>query len=144
MADIYLMGHGSWATVGAREPFVTMPSNTSLVLYTPIGRFISSHQTVEIMRGAANALKVDREIGPFKQAPNLRLSDGLFDEEVRALLHTGKRFVRVDRRTYLSEMIEKYAGNRIHWLACVPRLRNQDTTQGGFNDDYFPDRGVGV
>ena len=144
MADIYIMGHGAWETSGSAKPFVTVPAATSVVFYTPMGRFILSNQTVAIIRGSGDKLPIDREIGPFKQCPNLALSDGLFPEEVKALLQTGVRYAQVSQDTTLEELLAKYAGNRLHWLACMPRLGGSDTTEGGFNDDYIPSRGIGV
>jgi len=136
MADIFVMGHGAWDTIGSRRPFVTVPQGTSVVFYTPMGRFIQAHQTVAIVRGGANMLAPDREIKAFKQVPNLTLADGLFPEEIDALMETGARFARVTTNTNLEQLLSKYAGNRLHWLACMPRLGGRDTTEGGFNDDY--------
>jgi hypothetical protein len=144
MAEIYVMGHGNWDTSGAGQPFVAVPPGTSVVFYTPMGRFISSNQTVDIIRGAATKLAPDREVGERKQCPNVTLSDGLFPEEVKALMESGVRYARVTQKTSISELLEKYAGNRLHWLACMPRLGGKDTTQGGFNDDYVPGQGIGV
>lgn len=136
MADIYILGHGAWQTIGSNKPFVKVPRGTSIVFYTPVGRFINSAQTAAIMSGSANKLPPDREITEFKECPNLTLGYGLFPREVTALLQSGVRFVQVSQNTPLEEVLEKYAGNRLHWLACQPRLGGRDTTQGGFNDDY--------
>lgn len=136
MADIYLMGHGAWDTIGASQTFVTVPANTSITFYTPIGRFISAGQCVAIVKGAGDKLAPYSVVEEFKSAPNLTLADGLFPIEVQAILTTGVRFARVIEPTKLSDLLEKYAGNRLHWLACQPRLGGKDTTEGGFNDDY--------
>ncbi len=39
MADIFLCGHGAWATKGRGTVFATVPGGTTLSVYTPIGRF---------------------------------------------------------------------------------------------------------
>lgn len=144
MADIYLMGHGSWDTRKKSSAFTIVPKNTSVVFYTPIGRYISSRQTSAILRGDPGCLRPETEYKAFFNCPNIELSDGLFADEEYAVLTSGKRFVRVSVDTMLSELMEKYAGNRLHWLACAPRLGGKDTTEGGYNEDYFPTSGIGV
>jgi hypothetical protein len=144
MADIYLLGHGSWDTRGKASAYTIVPKDTSVVFYTPVGRFISSRQTSAILRGDPGHVKPEIEYKAFGSCPNIELSDGLFAEEEKAVLTSGKRFVRVAVDTPISELLQKYAGNRLHWLACAPRLGGKDTTEGGFNEDYFPDNGVGV
>lgn len=144
MADIYLLGHGEWQSRGTAKAFCQVPKNTSVVFYTPVGRFINSDQTAEIMRGDPNALEPYQTIRQFKQCPNLTLSDGVFGDEITALLRTGVRFARVLVPTSLEDLMEKYAGNKLHWLACRVMFGHLDTTQGGFNDDYRPGTGVGV
>ena len=134
MADIFIMGHGNWDTTGAPKPFVTVPAATSVVFYTPMGRFIQAHQTVDILRGNGNKLPVNSEIGPFKQCPNLTLSDGLFPAEVKALLQTGVRYALVSQDTTIEQLLEKYAGNRLHWLACMPRLGGNEFRRAQLND----------
>jgi hypothetical protein len=138
MADIYLLGHGAWRTVGKSNIYTQVPKGTSVVFYTPIGRFISSRQTSAIMLGAQNRLRPYQEFTEFKTCPNVILSDGVFKIEALALLASGVRFARVIERTPLSALLIKYGGNRLHWLACQPRLGGLDTEEGGFNDDYFP------
>ncbi len=144
MADIYLLGHGSWDTRGKADAYTTVPNDTSVLFYTPVGRFISSRQTSAILRGDPGHLKPEIEYKGFMNCPNIELSDGLFPEEQKAILTSGKRFVRVAVDTPISELLQKYAGNRLHWLACAPRLGGKDTTEGGFNEDYFPNTGMGV
>ena len=144
MADIYLLGHGSWDTRNEAKAFTLVPAGTTVFFYTPAGRFISSRQTSAIMRGDPGRLRPLREIREYMNCPEVELSDGLFPEEEQALLTSGVRFVRVSAPTKISALLQKYAGNRLHWLACFPRLGGKDTTQGGYNEDYFPDTGMGV
>ena len=59
-------------------------------------------------------------------------------------MQSGARFARVSRDTTLEELLTTYAGNRLLWLACMPRLTGDDTTEGGFNDDYIPSHGIGI
>lgn len=144
MADIYLLGHGHWDTQGASDAFTSVPRDTSLLFYTPIGRFINASQTAAIMRGDPGRLRPVQELKAYMSAPNLTLSEGLFPNEIAALLQSGVRFAQVRFPTPLAELLERYAGNRIHWLACRAMLGGKDTTEGGFNDDYSPARGIGV
>lgn len=138
------MGHGAWDTIASRKPFVTVPRGTSVVFYSPMGRFIQVYQTVVMVRGGAHTLSPDREVKAFRQVPNLTLSDGVEPSEVKALMQSGARFARVSRDTTLEELLTTYAGNRLHWLACMPRLTGDDTPEGGFNDDYIPSHGIGI
>ena len=57
---------------------------------------------------------------------------------------SGKRFTRVAADIPISEWLQKYAGNRLHGLACAPRLGDKDTPEGGHNEDYFPSSGMGI
>ena len=143
MADIYLLGHGSWDTRGEAKAFTAVPAGTSVFFYTPAGRFISSRQTAAILRGDPGHLRPNREIKEYMNCPEIELSDGLFPEEEQAILTSGVRFVRVSQDTRISVLLKKYAGNRLHWLACFPRLGGKDTTEGGYNEDYFPSTGMG-
>jgi hypothetical protein len=138
MADIYLLGHGSWDRRGAANAFTSVPKDTSVLFYTPVGRFISARQVAAILRGDPGCLRPAQEFKAYSNCPQVELSDGLFAVEEQAILTSGKRFVRVSVDTLLSDLLEKYAGNRLHWLACFPRLAGLDTTEGGYNDDYFP------
>ncbi len=141
MANIYLMGHGTWATKGATDAYTKVPKGTSVVIYTPIGRFISSSQTSAILLDAPNRLTPHHTFTEFKSCPNITLSHGLFLEEEQALTNSGKTYYHpgVGARTKLSDILDSdaFKGNTIHWLACQPRFNHLDTTQGGFNDDYL-------
>src|SRR5262245_53075055 len=126
MADIFLVGHGGWLTRGSGQIYTSVPKGTSVVFYTPVGRFLGGTQTAAILTGGGGALPGYEEIKEFKTCPNLTLGDGLFPMEAAALLSSGVRYVRVQNLTSLSDLLIKYAGNRLHWMACQPRLGGQD------------------
>lgn len=144
MADIYLVGHGAWNTIGKAQAFCTVPKNTEVIFYTPVGRFLNSDQTAEIVTGAPGALQPDHTVGAFKQCTNLTLTHGLFPNEVAALNASGVQYHEVHVPTSLSSLLEQFQGNRLHWVACRVRLGVRDFDHGGTNQDYRPGLGVGT
>ena len=144
MADIYLVGHGAWDTIGQSEAYCIVPKNTEVVFYTPVGRFLNSDQTGEIVSGAPGRLRPDHTVGAFKTCTNLTLSNGLFPEEQLALTASGVRYHEVFVNTSLKDLLTQFAGNRLHWLACAVRLGGRDFDNGGTNQDYRPLQGIGT
>lgn len=146
MANIYLCGHGEWHTAGAQSGFVHLPPRTTLKFYTPVGRFLWVTQACDILRGSPQALTPDQAFGPYQSVTDLTLSPA---EEMRvqfmtAALGGGVTAIMVDRQQTLAQLLEEYAGNDLHWLACRVRFGGLDTQQGGFNDDYVPSQRIGV
>lgn len=141
MPDIYLMGHGTWSTKGATDAYTLVPKGTSVVIYTPVGRYINSSQTSDILLDSPNRLAPYHTFTEFKLCPNTTLAHGLFLREEQAITSSGKTYYHpgVGVMTKLSEILDSdaFKGNTIHWLACQPRFNGLDTTQGGFNDDYL-------
>jgi hypothetical protein len=144
MANIYLCGHGEWATKGAKSGFGIVPKGTSVSFYTPVGRFLSITQVQGIMGGTG--LPADQKFLAYQSATDVMLHPApeMRGRFARAAAATGARVAFADRPTRLSELMERYAGNDLHWCACRVRFEGKDTTEGGYNDDYFPSRGVGV
>jgi hypothetical protein len=135
------MGHGTWDTKGAVDAYTKVPKGTSLIIYTPIGRFIGSSQTSDILLDAPGRLNSHHTFTEFKSCPNTTLSHGLFIDEEDALTNSGKTYYHPGAGLVmkLSDILnaDGYKGNTLHWLACQPRFNHLDTTQGGFNDDYL-------
>jgi hypothetical protein len=139
MANIYLCGHGEWMTNGVASGFVSLPAHTTMSFYTPVGRFLSIGQARRILTGAADALQPDQVFRPYQSVTDLLLAPAP-EMRVRfmtAALEAHATCVMVDRDTMLAELVQEYAGNDLHWLACRVRFSGLDTTEGGFNDDYF-------
>lgn len=146
MANIYLCGHGEWNTRGAHSGFVEVPPRTTVRFYTPVGRFLSVGQACAILGGQPGALAPDQVFEQYKNVTDLTLHPA---EEVRvrfmqAALNAHATAVMMDKARSLGDLLKEYAGNDLHWLACRVRFSGLDTTEGGLNDDYFPNRGVGV
>ena len=146
MANIYLCGHGEWATVGAASGFVHLPPRTTLRVYTPIGRFLWIEQACAIMRGTPGALDPDQTFSQYQSVTDLTLHPApeMRDLFLAAALTGGVRAEMVNQPRTLAQLAADFAGNDLHWLACRVRFGGRDTTQGGFNDDYDPARRIGV
>lgn len=138
MADIYLVGHGSWDTRGRSDAFTTVPSGTRVVFYTPIGRYLDASIAEGIIRNAHWQLGPYEEFGEYRHCPNVMLFDVSYPNLMAALVQSGVRFGRVSMPTPLSSLLEKYAGNTLHWIACSGRLGGNDLDQHGLNFDYIP------
>jgi hypothetical protein len=146
MANIYLCGHGEWATTGARTGFITLPPRTTVSFYTPVGRFLWISQACDIMRGAPGALTPDQTYRQYQSVTDLTLHPAP-EMRVRfttAALSSRAQMEMVGRATTLEALVEEFAGNDLHWLACRVRFGGLDTAEGGFNNDYGPSRGIGV
>ncbi|MGV6849063.1 MAG: putative adhesin [Marinibacterium sp.] len=140
--DIYLCGHGSWEKSG----FTNLPKGTTFSVYTPVGRYLGLDQAELIMKGLTGALPADQVFGQYSSVTDLTLHPCKeFETEFKAAAAAGGgTCVMVDTDTKLSSLLRTHAGNNIHWCACRARFGSLDTTEGGLNEDYFPDTGMGV
>ncbi len=146
MADIYLCGHGAWTTSKRATVFTTVPRGTSLSMYTPIGRFLGLGQACAILRGDQGRLMPDQVFRAYQSTTDLELSpatefSGQFQQAGNA---GGGQVHMVLAETMLSTLLRQFEGHNLHWLACRVRFGGRDTTEGGFNDDFVPARGIGV
>jgi len=146
MANIYLCGHGEWVTKGARTGFVKVPGRTTVRFYTPIGRFLSITQACDIIGSKPGALPADQTFDQYKNVTDLTLhpAEEMRVRFIQAGLNAHATVVMMDHMQSLGDLLKEYAGNDLHWMACRVRFQGKDTTEGGFNDDYFPGQGVGV
>lgn len=118
MATIYLCGHGGWSRAEGGAAFVIVPRDTTVTFYSEAGTTISDLQTIAIMSGDINALRPVSVYGPYRSLPNLSLYPGTFVNERVAALEAGVRIEMVNRKTCLRELLDEFAGNDLHWLAC--------------------------
>ncbi len=146
MANVFLCGHGEWKTSGVGAIFTTVPRGTSLSVYTPIGRFLGLSQACEILRGDQGRLTPDQKFHGYQSCTNLTLCPATeYGGQFRQAGISGSNQVHmVLANTKLSELLQQFEGHDLHWMACRVRFGGRDTTEGGFNDDYFPARGIGV
>lgn len=142
MPDIYLCGHGAWSKSG----FTSLPKNTTLRVYTPVGRYLGLDQARAIMQNSPGALTSDQYFKPFESVTDMTLQpcpEYASDFAAAAAGAPGTLHM-VTVNTQLSELLKVFAGNDLYWLACRVRFGALDTTQGGLNEDYRPQTGMGV
>lgn len=117
----------------------------SEVLHTG-GALSLGHASLRHPQRVAASPDSDQAFGPYQSVTDLTLSPA---EEMRVQFMTaawggGVTAIMVDRQQTLAQLLEEYAGNDLHWLACRVRFGGLDTQQGGFNDDYVPSQRIGV
>ena len=96
MADIYLCGHGEWS----RSGFTRVPEGTSVLVYTPMGRFLSEGQSHAIMAGAADAMRPYQVFRQYDGVPDMTLlsSPEFADGDARAAMRGGAWLFRFCHR----------------------------------------------
>ena len=146
MANVFLCGHGEWKTSGRATIFATVPRGSTLSVYTPIGRFLGLSQACAILRGDQGRLTPDQKFRAYQSCTDLTLCPATeYGGQFRQAGASGGHQVHmVLGDTMLSDLMRQFEGDDLHWMACRVRFRGLDTTEGGFNDDYFPARGIGV
>lgn len=123
MTDIYVCGHGGWATIGYSSIFVQIPAGTEVVFYKEIGEVLYVREAEAILRRANNALSPARVIGAYQQCPDMTLypAQNFWPRFGAAAGVSGAYWHAVATDTNLSYFLERYPGTRIHWIACSVR-----------------------
>jgi hypothetical protein len=120
MPNVFLCGHGQWKTRGEGTIFTTVPGDTTLRVYTPVGRFLGVADALAIIRGAAGALPADQIFRAYQSCPDTSLFPALeFEGYFRAAVQdAGGQLHVVAHETRLSYLLAQYAGNDVYWIAC--------------------------
>jgi hypothetical protein len=131
---IFLHGHGTWKP---DMGYTQVPKGCSIVFYTHFAKLLNATMVRQILGGTyvqnAEELegRIDRRIGQYKTAPNLRISSltaGQLQNAHRwfsgtgAILHTLPAAPPVVRRNLdalMDECIQAYGEDlEFHWLCC--------------------------
>ncbi len=136
MAIVYLCGHGSWQTAGEGVIFTTLPAETTLSVYVPAGRFLGVPDAIAVIEQAQGAKRPDQIFRAYQGCPDTTLHpatefSGLF---LQAAATGGGQVHMVLQDTKLSALLQLYAGNDLHWIAC----RGHNLGRQQAVEDLFP------
>jgi hypothetical protein len=122
MPDLYVCGHGGWDAFGAGI-FAKLPRGTEVILYKEIGQFLLVTEAEAILSRSPGALAPERVIDSHKNCPDLTLypAEEFWSQFGTAANRGGVDWLAVASPTRLSELFQRWAGARIHWIACSGR-----------------------
>ena len=123
MSDIYVCGHGGWATIGYSSIFVQVPQGCQLVLYKEIGEVLYLNEAVAILRRAGNAPIPARTVTSYQSCPDMTLypAENFWGNFNAAANAGGVNWHPVSSETRLNYFLRYYSYARIHWIACSVR-----------------------
>lgn len=122
MAEIFVCGHGGWGTIGRSRIFVDVTGFTEVLFYKEIGYPLTVAEAMAILSRAPGALQPERSISRT-QCPDMSLYPAreFWNEFGSAAKKGGVEWLAVAQETSLSDLLKRWSGTRIHWIACSVR-----------------------
>lgn len=123
MLDIYVCGHGGWATIGYSSIFVQVPQGCQVLFYKEIGEVLYLEEAMAILRRAGNASIPVRTVTPNQSCPDMTLypAEKFWGEFGAAANAGGVNWHAVQSETRLNYFLKRYPYAHIHWIACSVR-----------------------
>lgn len=134
MPELYLCGHGS-----IMDGSFTVPDKTYVYFYCELGDELGEDVMRQVLSGPPNRPDPIRAFGPGTQCPKVKLypimDDGtqkLLRESIGQVVHGEKdgsgnivshgsnvNTLAVGKITTLEDILTRYRGAEIHWVACT-------------------------
>jgi hypothetical protein len=126
MAVYYLCGHGAWDTIGAATGFVSLPPGTTVHFYSDTGQVLYLGQACDILAHRPNAPQSVQDFSQYQSVRDMKLYPcPEFQADFQQAAQTGgSTIVMANEEVTLSEALQTYGGNDLHWIACSVRGLN--------------------